>query len=125
MRGKNWTVKFSEEGSAEQFSGGVIVAFAQGARHFESGLAIAATSRLSHGKQGIGDFGHGTDHHHGTVRQSALDDVGDAVNRFCVLYGSPAELHDDHGRGCSLRPDAYSPQRHRGTEKALNKELSS
>jgi hypothetical protein len=91
-------MKFSEQGSAEQFSGGVIVAFAQGARHFESGLAIAAAGSLSHGEQGIRDFGHGTNHHHGAVRQPALDDVSYALNRFRILYGSPTELHDDHGR---------------------------
>src|SRR6266404_2875546 len=91
-------VKFSEEGGAEQFSGGVIVALAQGACHFESGLAIAATGSLSHREQGIGDLGHGTDHHHGAVRQPSLNDVSDALNRFRILYGSPAELHDDHGR---------------------------
>src|SRR5437660_5429990 len=91
-------VKFSEQGSAKQFSGSVIVAFAQGACHFESGLAVAATGSLSHGEQRIGDLGHGTDHDHRTVRQPALDDVSDALNRFRILYGSPAELHDDHGR---------------------------
>src|ERR1700704_4128101 len=91
-------VEFSEQGGAKQFSSGVIVAFAQGARHFESGLAVAATGSLSHGEQGIGDLGHGTDHHHGTVRQPPLDDVSYALNRFRILYGSPAELHDDHGR---------------------------
>src|SRR5450631_32051 len=100
--GAKVTVKFSEQGGAEQFAGGVIVAFAQGARHFESGLTIAAASRLSHGEQGIGDPGHGTDHHHGTVRQPALDDVSYAVYRFRVLYGRPAKLHNNHGQRDSL-----------------------
>src|SRR6266478_1370918 len=39
--GAEVAVKLSEESGAEQFSGGFIVAFAQGARHFERVLAIA------------------------------------------------------------------------------------
>ena len=95
-------MKFREQRGAEQFSGRVIVAFAQRARHFESGLAITAAGRLSHGEQGIGDLGHGAHHHHRPVRQPALDDVGHTLNRLRVLYGSPAELHHNHGRECSF-----------------------
>src|SRR3981081_54423 len=96
--GAQVAVEFGEQGGAKQFSSGVIVAFAQGARHFESGLAIAAAGSLSHGEQGIGDLRHCTDHHYRPVRQPALDDMSYALNRFRILYGSPAELHHNHGR---------------------------
>jgi len=90
-------VKFREERGAEQFSGGVIVAFAQGTSHFERGLAIAAPGRFTHGQQGIGNLRHRADHDHRPIRQPPLDDLRHAVNRFRVLHGSPAELHHNHG----------------------------
>jgi hypothetical protein len=101
--GAEIAVEFGEERGAEEFSGGIVVAFAEGARHFQSGLAIAAAGGFAHGEQGIGDLGHRADDHDRTIGQAALDDLGDAVDGFGVLHGGPAELHDDHGRGsCGL-----------------------
>ena len=95
-------MEFGEQRGAKQFSSGFIVTFAQSARHFESRLAIAVAGSFAHGKQGIGDLGHGTDHNYGTICEPPLNDVRHAVNCFCILYGGPAEFHHNHGRGISM-----------------------
>ena len=96
-------MELGEQGRAEQLSRRLIVALAKTARHFEGGLAIAIAGGLAHREQGIGDFRHGADHHDRPVRQPALDDLADAIDGLRVLNGGPAEFHDDHGRGSSLR----------------------
>ncbi len=55
-------VEFGEARGAEQFAGGVVVAFLQRAAEFERGFALAFSGGASHGQQRVGDFGHGADH---------------------------------------------------------------
>ena len=97
--GAQFGMEFGEARGAEQFAGGVVVAFLQRAAEFERGLAFACAGGARHGQQGVGDFGHGADHDDRLLWQASLNDGGDAVDGLGVFDGSAAELHDDHRQG--------------------------
>ena len=112
--GSEFGMEFGEARGAQQFAGGVVVAFLQRAAEFERGLALAFAGGASHGQKRVGDFRHGADHDDGLLREAAFDDGSDAVDSFGVFDGSAAELHDDHGRdSCGLRRSRASRPRTR------------
>src|SRR6202023_3573704 len=85
--GAQFGVEFGEAGGAEQFAGGVVVAFLERAAEIQGGFALAFSSGLGHGQESVGDFGHGPDHDHRLRREAAFDDGSDAVDGFGVFDG--------------------------------------
>ena len=62
-------VELREQRGAQQFAGGVVMAFAELAGQSQRGLAIAASGRSRHLQQLVGNPRHGADHDHWPLRQ--------------------------------------------------------
>ncbi len=55
-------MKIRKQCRAQQFAGRVVVPLLKRAAEFERGLALSGSGGARHGKQRVGDFGHGADH---------------------------------------------------------------
>src|SRR5207249_841183 len=90
------TVELGEQCSAQQFAGGVVMAFLQSPAELEGILAIAVSRSACHRQQLIGHLSHGADNNDRLLRGVGLHDGGRALNCFGILDRGAAEFHDDH-----------------------------
>ena len=91
-------MEFGEEAGRQQFSGGGIVAFAQGPRKLESFLAITLPRSFAGCQQLVCDLGHRAHYHDRQALTPASDDRSSAINRGGIFHGGTAEFHHDHWR---------------------------
>ena len=69
-----FAVETSEDARSEQFSSRVVMAFSQAARELERAFPVVRAGGLRHLQKGIGDLGHGADHHHRLAGESSFND---------------------------------------------------
>ena len=98
-----FAVKARENAGSQQFSRGVVMAFAQSARKPQGRFSITSPGRQRHLEKRVGDLGHGAHHDHRLFLRSPFDDGSSAIDRLGVLDRGPAKFHHDHRGQSRLR----------------------
>src|SRR5512133_1696290 len=71
---------------------------ADATREFQRPFSAALAGGIRHRDELISDLGHRAYHHDGVFGEASAHDLRRAIDRGCILYRRPTELHHDHGR---------------------------